>query len=116
MENISDELNVDFHVPFVHRLRFTSDLLGEDQSVLANLLESSDNNPARVQFWIDQNVAEGSPPLVDRVNRFSDANPEQIKRVGSIQFVPGGEEIKNDIHILERMLKVFNVSNLDRRS
>ena len=116
MDNISDELNVDFHVPFVHRLRFSNDLFGEDQSVLANLLESSDNNPARVQFWIDQNVAEGSPQLVDRVKRFSDSNPERLKRVGSIQFVPGGEEIKNDIHILERMLKVFNVSNLDRRS
>ncbi len=116
MDHVSDSLDVDFHVPFVHRLRFTSDLFGADQSVLADLLESSDENPARVQFWIDQNVAEGSPQLVERVKRFSDANPERVKRVGSIQFVPGGEEIKNDIHILERMLKVFNVSNLDRRS
>ena len=116
MDHISDTLDVDFHVPFVHRLRFTSDLFGEDQSVLADLLESSDKNPARVQFWIDQNVAAGSPQLVERVKRFSESNPERVKRVGSIQFVPGGEEIKNDIHILERMLKVFNVSNLDRRS
>ena len=116
MDHISDTLDVDFQVPFVHRLRFTSDLFGEDQSVLADLLESSDKNPARVQFWIDQNVAAGSPQLVERVKRFSEANPERVKRVGSIQFVPGGEEIKNDIHILERMLKVFNVSNLDRRS
>ena len=30
--------------------------------------------------------------------------------------MPGGEEIKNEIHILERMLKVFNAANLDRRS
>ena len=66
MDHISDTLDVDFHVPFVHRLRFTSDLFGEDQSVLADLLESSDKNPARVQFWIDQNVAAGSPQLVER--------------------------------------------------
>jgi hypothetical protein len=30
--------------------------------------------------------------------------------------VPGGEEVKNDIHILERMLKVFHAHDLDRRS
>ncbi|MBA61252.1 MAG: 3-dehydroquinate synthase [Planctomycetaceae bacterium] len=116
MDNSSHILNVDFHVPFVHRLRFTSDVFGEDQAVLTNLLESSDENPARVQFWIDQNVAEGSPQLIERVKRFSNSSPDLVQRVGSIQFVPGGEEIKNDIHILERMLKVFNVCNLDRRS
>ena len=33
-----------------------------------------------------------------------------------MQIVPGGETIKNDIHVLERMLKVFHVSDLDRRS
>lgn len=116
MNDISNSLNVDFHVPFVHRLRFTNDVFGEDQTVLTDLLESSDENPARVQFWIDQQVAEGSPGLVERVKRFANANPELVQRVGSIQLVPGGEEIKNDIHVLERMLKVFNVSNLDRRS
>jgi 3-dehydroquinate synthase len=39
-----------------------------------------------------------------------------LQRAGNVQVVPGGEEIKNDIHILERMLKVFNAANLDRRS
>ena len=29
---------------------------------------------------------------------------------------PGGEAVKNDIHILERMLKVFHAAGLDRRS
>ena len=33
-----------------------------------------------------------------------------------MHVVPGGKENKNEIHILERMLKIFNVSNLDRRS
>jgi len=113
---MSDELNVDFQVPFVHRLRFTKDVFGEDQGVLADLLTSSDENPARVQFWIDQNVASGAPQLVGRLKHFADSRPQKIQRVGSLQFVPGGEEIKNDVHILERMLKVFNVSNLDRRS
>ena len=116
MDQHLDQFSVDFSVPFVHRLRFTSDVFGTDQNVLTALLESSDENPARVQFWVDQNVADGGGQLVERIKQFANAHPETIERVGSIQFVPGGEEIKNDIHVLERMLKVFNVSNLDRRS
>ena len=77
---MSDELNVEFQVPFVHRLRFTKDLFGEDQDVLAGLLTSSDENPARVQFWIDQNVAAGAPQLVERLKRFADSRPQEIQR------------------------------------
>ena len=72
-EIMSDELNVEFQVPFVHRLRFTKDVFGEDQDVLAGLLTSSDENPARVQFWIDQNVAAG-PTTLERLKRFADSH------------------------------------------
>jgi 3-dehydroquinate synthase len=37
-------------------------------------------------------------------------------RVGNVQFAAGGEIVKNDVQVLERMLKVFNAANLDRRS
>ncbi len=42
--------------------------------------------------------------------------PQRIALAGNVQIVPGGEEIKNDIHILEQMLKVIHAHNLDRRS
>ncbi len=108
-------LDVPFAVPFVHRLRFTHDVFGKDQQVLADVLEPTADQPARVQFWMDANLGESQPQLRHRIRAFAD-NHAQIQRIGNIQVVPGGEEIKNDIHILERMLKVFNVANLDRRS
>jgi 3-dehydroquinate synthase len=104
-----------FSVPFVHRLRFTDDVLGADRQVLADVLTPSEGRPARVQFWCDQHVLEAQPGLKDSLKDFADAF-EHIRRAGNVQVVPGGEEIKNDIHILERMLKVFNAANLDRRS
>jgi 3-dehydroquinate synthase len=104
-----------FAVPFVHRLRFTDDVLGADRQVLADMLKPSEGGPARVQFWADQHVLEAQPGLKERLKDFADAF-EHIRRAGNVQVVPGGEEIKNDIHILERMLKVFNAANLDRRS
>ena len=107
--------DVSFSVPLVHRLRFTRDVFGDDWDVLADVLEPSEGRKARVQFWLDQNVANAQPELRHRIKTAAD-NTEHLDRVSNVQMVPGGEEIKNDIHILERMLKVFNAANLDRRS
>ncbi len=116
MSSNPDKINVDFDVPFTHRLRFTDDLFGADSDVLAELLETSDDKPARIQFWLDQNVATSQPQLISLMKRFADSRPDHVQRIGQIQLVPGGEEAKNDIHLLEQILKVFNVSDLDRRS
>jgi 3-dehydroquinate synthase len=120
-------VDVPFSVPFVHRVRFTHDVFGRDVGVLLDLLEAADtltpalsemerDQPARVQFWIDSHVAEAQPDLPHRIHALSKKNRERIILAGNVQIVPGGEEVKNDIHILERMLKVFNAHDLDRRS
>jgi 3-dehydroquinate synthase len=105
-----------FAVPFVHRLRFTDDVLGHQQQVLLDVLEPSGDQPARVQFWLDEHVAAAQPQLPHRLRAFAAAHPRRLINVGNVQMVPGGEAIKNDIHILERMLKCFHAANLDRRS
>jgi 3-dehydroquinate synthase len=108
--------NEAFAVPFVHRLRFTQDVLGAEQHVLLDALEPSGDQPARVQFWLDEHVAAAQPQLAHRLRAFAAAHPNRLINVGNVQMVPGGEAIKNDIHILERMLKCFHAANLDRRS
>ncbi len=108
------------HVPFapsfVHRLHFTSDVLGADQDVLARVLEPSGDRPAKVQFWVDEHVARARPDLKQRLRSFAKAHADRIERAGNVQVAPGGEAVKNDIHVLERMLKVFHAAGLDRRS
>jgi len=108
--------DVSFHVPFVHRLRFTADALGEDAEVLLDLLEPSGSGPPRVQFWLDENVANAVPHLAVQIESFYEKHPTRVMRAGNIQRVVGGELIKNDIHVLERMLKVMHAAGLDRRS
>lgn len=105
-----------FQVPLVHRLRFTQDVFGADRHVLADVLEPADGGPARVQFWIDANVAAAQPELRAKIGEFCAADRERIQPAGDVQIVPGGEEIKNDVQGLERMLKVFHAADLDRRS
>ena len=116
MPQTPDNQDVDFNVAMTHRLRFTEDVFGSDAEVLASLLESSDERPARIQFWLDQNVADSRPTLISLLKRFADSRPDRLQRIGRIQLVPGGEEVKNEIHLLEQILKVINISNLDRRS
>ena len=114
--NSDNRIDIDFKVPVRHRLRFTEDVLGQDQDVLAEVLEPSGTRPPRVQFWMDEAVAHHSPDILERIRTFSDSCADRLTRVGNVQLVPGGEAIKNDIHIIERMLKVFHASDLDRRS
>jgi len=111
-----DRAAVPFAPSFVHRLHFTDDLLGADQGVLAGVLEPSGDRPARVQFWLDEHVAAARPDLRGRLRAFAEAHPDRVELAGNVQTVCGGEAVKNDIHILERMLKVFYAAGLDRRS
>ncbi|MBL8811003.1 MAG: 3-dehydroquinate synthase [Planctomycetaceae bacterium] len=108
--------DVDFHVRFRHRLRFTHDVLNGDSGVLADLLEPSEDRIPRVQFWVDEYVAEANPDLKHRLHAFARRYQNRFQVIGNPQFVPGGEAVKNDVHILERMLKVMNEADLDRRS
>jgi 3-dehydroquinate synthase len=108
--------DVDFAVPFRHRLRFTQDVFGGDSGVLADLLEASESRIPRVQFWVDEQVAESNPDLRQRVHVFSRRFADRMQLAGNLQIVAGGEAVKNDVHVLERMLKVFNEADLDRRS
>ena len=109
-------IDLEFRVPFTHRLRFTEDLLGDDQGVLLELLEPSEDRKPRVQFWIDESVASANPQLKQRVQGFLKQHADKLIPTGNVQTVVGGEPVKNDIHILESMLKVINHADLDRRS
>lgn len=114
--NVPDSLDIDFQVPAVHRLRFTRDIFGADARVLSDLLQTSPGRRTKVQFWVDEFVAAAHPDLKSRIGQFTRSAGERIEMAGNVQFVPGGEAVKNDVHILERMLKVINAHDLDRRS
>lgn len=108
--------NISFNVPCVHRLRFTRDVLGADQNVLLDLLEPSGESRPRVQFWLDEQVMTAQPQLPARLRAFARSHRDRFQVPGNIQVCPGGETVKNDIHLIERMLKCLNAADLDRRS
>ncbi|WP_437230962.1 3-dehydroquinate synthase [Planctomicrobium sp. SH661] len=108
--------DVTFSVPCLHRLRFTQDVFQHDQDVLLQLIEASGETPPRVQFWIDEHVVSAQPQLTARIRAFVQSNRDRLQMPGKIQICPGGEAVKNDIHLIERMLKCIHAADLDRRS
>ena len=112
----SASLDVPFAVPFVQRLRFTRDVLGVDRHVLAELLEPSEGQLARVQFWLDSNVAAAHPGLPSKIRGFAAEFAHRIILTGPPHTVSGGEAVKNDIHAVQPMLTEFHAARLDRRS
>jgi 3-dehydroquinate synthase len=105
-----------FAVPFVHRLRFTQDVLGPDQQVLAGVLAPSGGWKARVQFWVDENLLDRRHDIPSWVSSFAKTYAESLDVLGAVQVVPGGEAIKNDTRLLEQILRVFEAADLDRHS
>jgi 3-dehydroquinate synthase len=112
----SASVDVPFVVPFVHRLRFTRDVFGVDRHVLAELLAPSEGQRARVQFWLDDNVAAAHPGLPSKIDGFAAEFADRLTATGRPRAVPGGEALKNDMHALQPMLREFHAARLDRRS
>jgi 3-dehydroquinate synthase len=109
-------LDIPFAVPFTHRLRFTRDVFGADEATLVELFEPSGERTPRAQFWLDEDVASANPQLKQRLWSFTRRHADRFQTIGNVQMVLGGEAVKNDVHVIERMLKCINAADLDRRS
>ncbi|BAM04071.1 3-dehydroquinate synthase [Phycisphaera mikurensis] len=113
--NASARFDVDFSVPFRHRLRFTADALGDDEQALLGVFEPAEGR-VRVMPVIDGGVADGEPDLVDRVTDLFDRHPDRLEQVGGIVRVDGGEGVKNDPAVVENLLSRLNKLDVDRRN
>jgi len=105
-----------FAVTFQHRLRYTDDVLGRDRAALAEVLEPSGDAPAKVQFFLDGQLAISRPEVASGLMRAVAQHLRRCAPAGEVQIVPGGEAIKNDREQLDRILRAFHEADLDRRS
>ncbi|WP_372721202.1 3-dehydroquinate synthase [Novipirellula sp.] len=114
LNRLSNSTDIPFTASFVHRLRVTDDVAGDDFSVLVDLLDGGDNGGARVLLIAERAVAQSS----DRVARIE----SQLRGEASIELtsptiiVDGGEPIKNTQTAVEEILGLIHDLNLDRRS
>lgn len=128
--------DIDFRVPFRHRLRFTHDLSGQDGAVLLDLIDPEEVAVANVLVVADRGIsnikaADGqqawlaclehllvsapSIQLFDCDAHALDGN-DCFDSLGRIALMDGGEDCKNDRRYVEAILKLINRFNMDRRS
>ena len=116
------EIDIDFEVPFRHRVRFTENLAEEDTHTLLQLLESPPDIKPRVLLVVDNHLAEHSGRVAELTQKLE--NNQSIllmdggseKHPGPSFVLPGGESVKNSTEHVEQLLSLINERNLDRRS
>ncbi len=107
-----------FNVPFVHRVRFTDDVLGPDADVLLSLLPADDfhpdTGPCRVLACVEAAV-DASAGTADRLRALAAANPSRLELLGP-EVLEGGEALKNEPRRLLPLLERVLACGIDRQS
>ena len=114
--------DIDFEVPFRHRVRFTDNLAEDDTEVLLELLKSPVDIKPRVLLVVDDHLAEQSGRVAELVAKLETNQDILLLDGGSSEnpgpsfMLPGGEAVKNSTQYVEQLLSLINERNLDRRS
>ena len=104
-------LDIQFSVPFVHRLRVTDDVSRDDLPELLSVIEAGDGERAKVLLIAERSLAEPTSRIAEQLGQTSG-----IDLVHTPVLVDGGEGVKNSSKTVELILQHINQRNLDRRS
>ena len=104
-------LDIQFSVPFVHRLRVTDDVSRDDLPELLSVIEAGDGERAKVLLIAERSLAKPTSRIAEQLGQASG-----IDLVHTPVLVDGGEGVKNSSKTVELILQHINQRNLDRRS
>ena len=107
-------IDINFSVPFVHRLRVTNEVAEDGFSQLLGVLDGGEAGPPKVLIVCESPVATASNRLKKLHEKLSAANSVNV--VASPFLIDGGESIKNSTAAAKQILSHINKHDLDRRS
>ena len=105
-----------FSVDFSYPVWFTTGLLSEENDLLKEVLNGSEDNRANVAFVVDDGVVSAHPNLLFDLEKYFKAHGTTIKLACDPLMVKGGEEVKNDLKEFEKVLALVNEAKIDRQS
>lgn len=94
----------EFSVRYDYPVYFTEHLFSQDNPVFAQAL--SRKEPAkrhRFVAFLDANVAASWPALVHDINGYAETHGESLQLAARPETIPGGEQVKNDPALLQRL-------------
>ncbi len=109
-------LEQSFLVPFNYRVYFTEDLFNPANPLLAEFfsgMAQADEKP-RLLIVADQGVVDAMPALGSHIRAYFAG--KQVKPVGDILVVPGGEIVKNDDRYVSQIIDAVDRHGIDRHS
>lgn len=117
---VGEETNVhiqEFTVPFRYQVCFTEGVFRRDNRTF--MLELTRLEPAkrhRYVVFVDEGVASAMPCLCADIASYADAWPNVLQLVAAPEIIAGGEEIKNDPALVERLQHRMLELGMDRHS
>ena len=107
-----------FGVDFVHRVRFTSDLLSPANPVLADALDPArrGRGVSRLILAIDDGVHRAWPDLAARFAAYAEAHRDRVPRAEATLVVRGGEATKNDMATVDAVIEAVDRHRICRQS
>lgn len=100
-----------FSVPFDYEVIFTRSVFAGNNSVLADVLPEQ---RSRAVFFVDDGLLSHWPELLQSIEKWCRRNSEKIELAGKPVIVSGGEQIKNDMAILDTVGGLAIRYGLDR--
>ncbi len=109
-------LEQEFVVKFDYRVYFTSALFNPLNTILEDFFVQKKTSPfQKILFVIDQNVADAHPHLIEEIfSYFKKYNT--VLLLDDILVTPGGEAVKNDLTLFNKIVEAINFHNIDRHS
>jgi len=104
-------------VAYDYPVYFTRDVFSPSNHFLAEAVSRREPmRRHRLLFIVEQAVADAWPELVTDMSRYAEHHPDILELLAVPLLLPGGEEVKNDPAILERLHRYMNEYALDRQS
>jgi len=115
---LGDNLQVDceFDVRYMHRLRITQNVFTDNSDVLLQLLESPPGKRPKVVIFVDSNLVKANSRILDDIAAFKKKYGDHVDMVGDVQIIPGGEVVKSNHRHIELILRMIDTLHICRRS
>ncbi len=103
--------------PIAYPVVFTENVFDPDNRALVDALDRlKENRVHRAMVFIDSNVADAQPELIQQIIQYFEAHGDDIELAEEPRVIPGGEIIKNDMDVVGPMISAMIDAHLCRHS
>ncbi len=106
----------EFQVRFSYPVHFTEGVFKAENLLLRNLIDSEAVQPAKVLVVIDKGLINAYPALTEEVSSYFRFHKDVLMAEPAIIVLPGGEDAKNDIDLLFKLIAAVHDYGICRHS